>query len=376
MKQLVQNPLLMIAVCIVLGQIIGTIRIRHIKLGNSAILFLGLLISYLLTKYLKVDISIEKTVFELSLIGFISSVGLIASKNLAKILKQYGIKFLILAFIITFTGAATTLIFISLFYSQKASIVGTYIGALTSSPGLATALEIAKGMYTDQSANVGLGYSIAYIPGVLLVILFTQLVGKKNKATVSEEIVEVSDEIQKPFDLVSFIVVIIVGTLLSLIEIKLTKTTTLSLGMTGGVLISALVLGSLRKIGKLSFDFNVTHLSIIRDISLNMFLAIVGLNYGYEAINALSQYGITLLVIGSSIGIISIGTGYLVGKYILKIETIYLIGGICGGMTSTPGLATAIDTFESEEVVVGYGATYPFALMFMIVFTNLLFGGS
>ncbi len=104
-----------------------------------------------------------------------------------------------------------------------------------------------------------------------------------------------------------------------------------------------------------------------------MFLAIVGLNYGYEAFSAVREFGLLLLLIGLATGVFSIAVGYIVGKYVLKIESVYLVGGICGGMTSTPGLAAAIDEFGSEEVTAGYGAAYPFALLLMIVFTKLLF---
>ena len=88
---------------------------------------------------------------------------------------------------------------------------------------------------------------------------------------------------------------------------------------------------------------------------------------------AISTSGLSLLLVGLTTGVLSVLVGFVIGKYVLKIRGVYLIGGICGGMTSTPGLAAAIDSFEEEKVVAGYGATYPFALIFMIVWTNLLF---
>lgn len=41
-------------------------------------------------------------------------------------------------------------------------------------------------------------------------------------------------------------------------------------------------------------------------------------------------------------------------------------------MTSTPGLGAAITTTETEEVGAAYAATYPFALLGMVVFSKLL----
>ena len=89
-----------------------------------------------------------------------------------------------------------------------------------------------------------------------------------------------------------------------------------SLGITGGVLISALFLGSYFK----SLQFENTALDVIRDISLNGFLAIVGLDYGYTAINAVMDSGVILLIIGLAIASISVIAGHIMGYYILKIE--------------------------------------------------------
>ncbi|SCG82168.1 hypothetical protein DW1_0557 [Proteiniborus sp. DW1] len=42
-------------------------------------------------------------------------------------------------------------------------------------------------------------------------------------------------------------------------------------------------------------------------------------------------------------------------------------------MTSTPGLAASMEVTDSDDVTVYYGAAYPFALLFKIIFTNILF---
>ena len=63
---------------------------------------------------------------------------------------------------------------------------------------------------------------------------------------------------------------------------------------------------------------------------------------------------------------------FLLGRYVFKLNWVLLVGAICGGMTSTPGLGAAIDALDSDEPAAGYGATYPFALLGMIVFTILL----
>ena len=64
--------------------------------------------------------------------------------------------------------------------------------------------------------------------------------------------------------------------------------------------------------------------------------------------------------------------GFIIGRYVFKLNWVVLSGAICGGMTSTPGLGAAVDAQESDDPASGYGATYPFALLCMIIFTIIL----
>ena len=369
MPNLLMEPLFIISICILLGHYTGKLGYKYFKLGSSATLFIGLILSYLAGSF-KIQISpIPSALFTASLIGFIVAVGLRASKSIKTVLKDYGIKFLILSIVVTASGALSTLILSFLFVPLRFEIIGTYVGALTSSPGLATALELAKGMSEKTSAAVGLGYAISYIPGVLIVIFFSQLMGRDKAHNSEIKSACFSSSKTADFSIPKFTFVIILGIILGLIEINFGKNMPFSLGITGGALISSLILGSCVK----GFDFNNDVLDAIKNLSLNAFLAIVGLNYGFSAISSIKESGAILLIIGFVTGFVSISSGYIFGKYILKMKRDVLIGGICGSMTSTPGLAAALEVSDSEDVVVGYGAAYPFALLTVIMFTNYMF---
>ncbi|GAB6106620.1 aspartate-alanine antiporter-like transporter [Fusibacter bizertensis] len=368
MRDLIFEPYFIIALCVVVGHYVGQLGSRHFKLGSSATLFIGLALSFFIGKAGYTELKMPDSLFTVSLIGFISSVGLIASKKIKEIIKSYGMRFMWLAFVITGTGALSTVLTVNLIQKFKYEAIGTYVGALTSSPGLATALEITKKVSVDASAKVGLGYALAYIPGVLIVVLFAQLMGHSNVSKLTKAHCIKTQEIEERFDIVNYFIVILLGVALGGIEINLGKTFSFSLGVTGGTLISALVLGSSFKL----FRFNEKVLVAIREIGLNTFLAIVGLNYGHAAIATIKVAGPILLVIGLMTAVVCILVGYLVGKFIFKFSNELLVGSICGGMTSTPGLASALEGFEGEALVAGYGATYPFALLGMIVFTNIM----
>lgn len=64
--------------------------------------------------------------------------------------------------------------------------------------------------------------------------------------------------------------------------------------------------------------------------------------------------------------------GFAVGRYVFKLNWIILSGAICGGMTSTPGWAPRRRRWEATIPAPGYGATYPFALLGMVIFSIIL----
>ena len=145
-----------------------------------------------------------------------------------------------------------------------------------------------------------------------------------------------------------------------------------SLEATGGVLISALLLGYIGKIGPLSFRMDAKVLSVIRELALSFFLAVVGLNYGYGAVDAVMGSGMVLALVSLIVGFVAVMTGFVVGRYAFKLNWIILSGAICGGMTSTPGLGAAAEAVGSDDPGAGYGATYPFALLGMVIFSIIL----
>lgn len=371
-----KNPYLLLFLSIFFGILLGKIKIKNFKLGSSGALFSGLIIGWYSTSLFNEQTIVKlnsefQQFFLFSLILFISSIGLIASKDLDKIIKKYGIKFLIMAFFITFTGFITTYIFSR--FGNKYEFVGIYSGALTSSPGLATALETAP----NHEKEIISGYTFGYIPGVLAVILSMYIFPyifkiniKNEKKTLMEEMHFVEDKEEK-FDFLAYSLVIIIGILIGNYTFDFNYIS-FKLGITGGVLLSSLFLGKLGKVWIFDFRMNKKILKTLQEFGLLMFLSSVGLKSGYNTLNNLNIQTLSLMLYSFIIAIISITLGFLFGKYVLKINWIILSGSVCGGMTSTPGLGAAMDANASEEVAIGYGATYPFALLGMVIFNKIL----
>ena len=71
---------------------------------------------------------------------------------------------------------------------------------------------------------------------------------------------------------------------------------------------------------------------------------------------------ITLLIVASAC---LTGVGM---KYLFDIDTPSIVGLIAGALTSTPGLAVAIDSTQSPLASIAYGIAYPFGVIGVILF--------
>ena len=66
--------------------------------------------------------------------------------------------------------------------------------------------------------------------------------------------------------------------------------------------------------------------------------------------------------------LVALGFGY----WVFKINILDLIGTIAGGMTSTPGLAAADSMTDSSAPSIAYATVYPIAMVFLILFIQLI----
>jgi len=200
-------PFLMFSsfVCIFLGLLMGRITIKGVSLGSSGVFIIALIYGALFSSHIKstisqqskdgknIDISSNglKILENIGLILFIGSVGFISGPNFFTSLKKNFKSYLIVGLLVILTS---TLICVVIFYIAKDSeknveefsvmMVGIFSGALTSTPAFSAAKSSAEGEY--ESA-VTVGYGLAYIFGVIGVVLFVQIVPKILKVDMDIE---------------------------------------------------------------------------------------------------------------------------------------------------------------------------------------------
>ncbi len=165
---------------------------------------------------------------------------------------------------------------------------------------------------------------------------------------------------------------IVLGVLLGKLNLNICNFD-LSLGLTGGVMVVAIVLSRIRKVGPIVFSLTTSANQILRQIGLILFLASVGTQAGYNIVSTLKNEGLTMLLSGVLITTIPMIIGVVVAKYLLKIDVLHLLGGITGGMTSTPGLGAASSMTKTNAPGIAYATIYPIAMVLVIICVQIIF---
>lgn len=165
---------------------------------------------------------------------------------------------------------------------------------------------------------------------------------------------------------------IVLGVIFGKINISFSDSFSFSPGLTGGILIVALVLSALGKTGPIIWSMSGSANQLLRQLGLLLFLAEVGTSAGTNLVATFQESGWQLFAVGFAITLVPMIMAVLVGHFICKISIFDLMGTITGGMTSTPGLAAADSMTDSDAPSVAYATVYPIAMVFLIVFIQLI----
>ena len=370
------NTLMMVFLIAVIGYLVGSIKICGLELGTAGILLVALVFGHF-------GVEIPDLVRELGLICFVTSVGFIAGPKFFRNFKSNAASYILLGILVIAAGALVCVAVIKVFGIPTDISVGMMTGALTSTPGLAAALE-ATG---SDAASVG--YGIAYPFGVVGVVLFVQLVPKILKVDMAEERakfeaaagVEV-EEYHKTkkeelfyadsMGFFPFLLAIALGIILAKIEIPLPGGAVFALGTSGGPLIAGLILGHFGHFGRLSVQVEKHVLECLREFGLALFLLGAGSQAGAGFVEILKEHGVMLFLYGALMTLIPMFIGYFFAVKVLHLNLFNTLGSICGGMTSTPALGTLIRVAETDDVASAYAATYPIALVSVVLASQFI----
>ena len=392
-----------------LGYLLGRVTIKGISLGTAGVFIVALLYGALFYDKLAAALTSNdvtyvsnglKIVENLGLVLFVTAVGFIAGPNFFKNLKKNFKSYILLGLVIILAGGLTC---VACYFIGKggesdpkqfiAMMDGLLSGSLTTTPGFSAAKATVENLYSaapelaaQYEAAVVVGYGIAYLFGVVGVVLFVQLIPKIVKAdmdaerakliaTVDNEKKEYSGKLIEIDDmgLAAFALAAFIGILVGSIKIPLTSQgldgTTFSLTTTGGTLITSLVFGHFGRIGSISIMPPKNVLKVLRELGLMLFLLGAGVAGGAQFIQYFKPI---YFLYGMVMTIMPMIVGYIFARKILKMSLLNSLASITGGMTSTPALGTLIHVAKTDEVASAYAATYPIALLAIVLVSQFL----
>ena len=399
--------LLVVFSVLFLGYALGRIKIKGISLGDAGVFLIALLAgalffgvneggALLLNVESNYDYSQGLALIEsFGLILFVTSVGYMTGPRFVQNLRRNFARYAPLGVLIPLMGGVIAVGCIllgevvgygSTIKEQDgfvAMIVGILSGALTSTPAFSAAKATVAAEYMGL---VSVGHGIAYIFGVVGKVLFIQLIPRIEKADMEKEralLLPVASadnkkEERKLFSLdaaglAPFALAAILGTVVGQIKVPLSQDgfsgTCFALTTTGGCLLVSLLFGHFGRIGKWNILPSTKTLKLLRELGLVLFLAGAGIPGGAEFVACFDPI---YFLYGAVMTVIPLILAYLFAKLVLKMGLLNNLGAITGAMTSTPALGTLISTAGTEDVATAYAATYPIALITVVLVSQFL----
>ncbi len=357
------------------GYLLGRIRVKGVSLGTSGVFLTGLIFGHF-------GVSVSKDIQTLGLLFFITSVALSAGPTFFHQLKSNGRSYCILCIATALTGSLVCTLMIFAAGIDRPLAVGMMAGAFTTSPGLAAAQEAVSDPASVSS--VASGYGIIYPVGVICKVIFIQLIPRILHADMAYECskiappegnASVSSYHAAPIEkwgLFSFAVTVLLGAVLGSITLPLPGGASFCLGISGGPLIVGLLIGHMGHIGPVDLRPNPALYGPAKEIGLMMFFAAAGADGGHSLARILSEYGPGLLVCGALLAVIPMMTGFFLFRKFLNLPLLSGLGSLTASMTSTPALAMLVDLAGTDDVAASYAATYPIALITLVITMQLL----
>jgi putative transport protein len=173
-------------------------------------------------------------------------------------------------------------------------------------------------------------------------------------------------------NMLPFLFGLLLGILVGSIPINLSNGLEVRLGSAGGAFLVSLLVGHFGGIGPLKLYVPAAAKNLSRELGLMLFLAGAGINAGAHFVEILAQQGVSLLLGGAAITMLSVLAGLLVMHFYYRMNTLAIMGALSATMTNPPGLGAANAQTDSDLPTLYYASVYPAALIFKIVLAQVM----
>lgn len=471
----IAHSIIILALVIALGKMLGKSKAGGISLGVTWVLFVGILFSHF---GMTLDSNLLHFMKEFGLILFVYSIGLQVGPGFFSIFRSGGLKLNLLAIFICLCGAATAIAIHFLADIPMTTITGIMSGAVTNTPGLGAAQTAYADSFGSNAPDIALGYAVAYPLGVIGAIASFLIIkqcfyrkgnvvitsGKKGenidvmveekeaqKVIISKH-VEAADTrfISRRFiiskrslngvtlgrlnfeevlgasvtrirragldfkaspdfklqygdlvtvvgskesvagvekilgnslkrldepNLIPIFIGIALGVLLGSIPVTFPGIPQpVKLGLAGGPLIVSILLSHFGpRMNVITYTTASANL-MLREIGICIFLACVGLEAGNGFVDTVvNNGGLIWIAYGALITVIPLMAAGIIGRYVMKLDYLTLIGVLSGASTNPPALAFASEQDKSTDTAsVSYAAVYPLTMFMRVLIAQLM----
>jgi putative transport protein len=144
------------------------------------------------------------------------------------------------------------------------------------------------------------------------------------------------------------------------------------LGLAGGPLIVAILIGRFGPYCKMVTYTTVSANLMLREVGISLFLAGVGLGAGENFVPTILNGGYMWILYGALITIIPLVLAGLIGRLCFKINYYTLTGVLSGASTNPPALAFSSEQTTTDAPSIGYATVYPLAMFLRVLAAQLL----
>ena len=376
--------ILYLALSIFIGLLLGKIKIAHISLGITWILFVGIAIS---ACGITLNAEMLHVLKEFGLILFVVAVGLQVGPGFFRSFKKGGLAMNLMTLVNVALGVLITVIIAKIAHQDMSDMAGVYTGAITNTPGLSAAQQVVTDLGMAGGAErLAAGYAVAYplaVVGMIVTCILLRPLCRidLSKEPSTEDAVEPSHEKRATplsqrhkVNLIPIFVIIALGIIVGSIPIPVGMKAPIKLGLAGGPLVVAIIGGWLGvKKGWFTTEFTDSHgIWMLREVGIAMFLACVGLGAGGQFVATVQEHYMWV-VYGIIITMVPPIIVTFFGRLVLKMNYYTLMGFIGGSHTDPPTLAFANTVVPKGCKLpdMGYATVYPLT-MFLRIFTAQL----
>ena len=198
-----------------------------------------------------------------------------------------------------------------------------------------------------------------------------EIVGRKKDVGVASKHLGFADVPSLATDFVFVGLGVLIGGLLGMIAFKVGDVS-VSLGTSGGALISGLVFGWLRSKRPVYGAIPKASLWVFNNLGLNMYIAVIGIASGPSFVSSFEAVGPKIFLAGMIVTVVPLFFGLIIAHKVFRFHPAIALGCCAGARKTTAGLGAIQERLGSTVPAIGYTITYAVSNTLLIIFGIVL----